>query len=188
MLSTMKPTSVVLLSVAGMLLTSVSVYSLTPTRPAAAEVAVQTVSPATRIPEVATFRAGSTLALEGRMGHGRVAAGPNAETLLLLEVRGSDSAAAAPPAVNLALVIDRSGSMRGGRLQHATAAAVAAAARLRDGDVVSVIAFDTKTSVVLAPTTIGPYDPTPMTYCYWCPPKTLDCPIFTDPGTVVVAD
>jgi hypothetical protein len=35
--------------------------------------------------------------------------------------------------------------------------------------------------------TIGPYEPTPMTYCYWCPQKTFDCPIFTDPGTVVIA-
>ena len=37
---------------------------------------------------------------------------------------------------------------------------------------------------------IGTYDPTPMTFCYWCPPKTFDCPIFTDPGTatVVAAD
>jgi hypothetical protein len=23
--------------------------------------------------------------------------------------------------------------------------------------------------------TIGPYDPTAMTYCYWCPPRTLEC-------------
>jgi len=23
--------------------------------------------------------------------------------------------------------------------------------------------------------TIGPYDPTPMTYCYWCPPRTIEC-------------
>jgi hypothetical protein len=39
----------------------------------------------------------------------------------------------------------------------------------------------TETDAVAAPTTIGPYDPTPMTYCYWCPPRTFDCPIFTDP-------
>lgn len=36
--------------------------------------------------------------------------------------------------------------------------------------------------------TIGPYDPTPMTRCYWCPPRTYDCPIFTDPGTVVATE
>ena len=29
---------------------------------------------------------------------------------------------------------------------------------------------------------IGPYDPTPMTRCYWCPPPTIG----TEPGTVVI--
>jgi hypothetical protein len=40
---------------------------------------------------------------------------------------------------------------------------------------------------VIAPTT-GTYQPTPMTFCYWCPPKTVDCPIFTAPDTIVIAD
>jgi hypothetical protein len=48
-----------------------------------------------------------------------------------------------------------------------------------------VTSFDTAADAVKAPGTIGPYEPTPMTYCYWCPPGTFDCPIFTDPGTVV---
>ena len=52
-------------------------------------------------------------------------------------------------------------------------------------DELIVASFETSPSAdAAAPTTIS-YDPTPMTYCYWCPPKTLDCPIFTDPGTVV---
>lgn len=53
-----------------------------------------------------------------------------------------------------------------------------------------VSSFETEEAERIAPGTgtIGPYDPTPMTYCYWCPPRTYDCPIFTDPGTIVVAD
>ena len=52
-----------------------------------------------------------------------------------------------------------------------------------------VASFETsEPDAVVAPGTIGPYDPTPMTYCYWCPPRTFDCPIFTDPGTVIRAD
>lgn len=35
-------------------------------------------------------------------------------------------------------------------------------------------------AIIAATTTIG--DPTPMTRCYWCPPKTIDCPIGVDPG------
>ncbi len=31
---------------------------------------------------------------------------------------------------------------------------------------------------------IGTYDPTAMTFCYYCPPRTLDCP-YEQPGTVL---
>ena len=45
-----------------------------------------------------------------------------------------------------------------------------------------VSSFETgEASAAAVPTTIGPYDPTPMTYCYWCPARTLDCPLFTVP-------
>jgi hypothetical protein len=51
-----------------------------------------------------------------------------------------------------------------------------------------VASFETSAEAIALPGTIGPYDPTPMTRCYYCPPKTIDCPILgTDPGTVVVA-
>ncbi|HEY0020359.1 MAG TPA: hypothetical protein VGC13_28940 [Longimicrobium sp.] len=46
-----------------------------------------------------------------------------------------------------------------------------------------VASFDTGADAVKAPG--GTYEPTPMTFCYWCPGETYDCPIFTDPGTVV---
>ena len=157
----MRPGTVAFLSVAGMLLTSVSVYSLTPPRPVGAEVgnqavlAVSSQSPA-GAGDRATFRTGTSLMLEGRLGHPRIVASGQGETLMLLEVRGADTAVATAPPLNLALVIDRSGSMRGSRLQHAIGAAVAAVDRLRDGDVVSVLAFDTKSTVVVAPTVIGP--------------------------------
>ncbi|HEU4881875.1 MAG TPA: hypothetical protein VFT45_06515 [Longimicrobium sp.] len=34
----------------------------------------------------------------------------------------------------------------------------------------------------------GTYQPTPQTFCYYCPPKTFDCPVFTAPDATVVAD
>lgn len=50
----------------------------------------------------------------------------------------------------------------------------------------SVTSFRTSESAAIArPTTIGPYDPTAMTYCYYCPPQTINCPIGTDPITVI---
>jgi Ca-activated chloride channel family protein len=95
--------------------------------------------------------------IEGRMGHPKLRSSTRGgESFVLLEVRGTDAAKArsAPPA-NLALVIDRSGSMKGTRLRNAINAASAAVERLNDGDRVSVIAFDNVTSVVVPPTTIG---------------------------------
>jgi Ca-activated chloride channel family protein len=153
----MKPFSIAALSVAGMLLTSMSVYSLTPPRPVVAEGGEGNAAPqvAGPVADGSTFRSGTTVSVEGRVGHARLLAGAPGETLVLLEVRGADTAGGAPPPINLSLAIDRSGSMRGGRLQNAINAAIAAVDRLRDGDVVSVVAFDTGTSIVVPPTTVA---------------------------------
>lgn len=54
-------------------------------------------------------------------------------------------------------------------------------------DDLSVTSFDTSSAeseAVAGP--IGTYQPTPMTYCYYCPPRTFDCPIGTAPGTIVI--
>lgn len=166
----MKSTNVALLSLAGMLLTSVSVYSLTPQGgagvfggPASAEpaqpVTKEEVEPAEQ-PSSASlgrFTSGSTVMVEGRAGHAKLVRSAQGETFVMLEVKGegSGSAKVAAP-VNLALVIDRSGSMKGTRMQNAQNAATVAVDRLNDGDVVSVVTFDTRTTVVVPPTVIGP--------------------------------
>lgn len=163
----MKPTKVALLSALGMLLTSVSVYSLTPPggftgghRPDSAGVTSEdgkTAVVAAAQPEISRFNAGGNVMIEGRLGHGKLARTANGETFLMLEVRGADGAGARSAApVNLGLVIDRSGSMKGTRIRNAISAATSAVDRLNDGDVVSVVTFDTRTQVVAAPTVIGP--------------------------------
>ena len=58
--------------------------------------------------------------------------------------------------MNLGIVIDRSGSMKGERIAHAMDAASVAVERMRDGDTVSVVAFDTRSEVIVAPTVVGP--------------------------------
>lgn len=45
-----------------------------------------------------------------------------------------------------------------------------------------VTSFETSQDAAALPGTIGPYEPTPMTRCYWCPPPT----IATEPGTIVI--
>ena len=54
--------------------------------------------------------------------------------------------------MNLAIVIDRSGSMRGPRLANAIAAATGIVERMRDGDRVTVVSFDDAAQVVVPPT------------------------------------
>jgi Ca-activated chloride channel family protein len=162
----MKPTRVALLTALGMLLTSVSVYSLTPPGGATiggealqgggvvADTASSQPAPPT---ELARFSAGSTLMVEGRVGHPKIARSSRGETFVMLEVRGTDAAKARTAApINLALVIDRSGSMKGSRIRNAISAATAAVDRMSDGDVVSVVTFDTQVQDVVTPTTIGP--------------------------------
>ena len=163
----MKPTKVALLSALGMLLTSVSVYSFTPPggfawRGESGSGAVVAESAATATvaappADVARFSAGGNLMIEGRVGHPKMVRTGTGETFVMLEVRGADgvSAHGAAP-VNLALVIDRSGSMKGTRIRNAVTAATSAVDRLNDGDVVSVVTFDTRTQVVVQPTTIAP--------------------------------
>ena len=56
------------------------------------------------------------------------------------------------PPVNIAIVLDRSGSMKGDKIQHAKRAALAAVDRLRDDDIVSVVTYDTNVRVLVPAT------------------------------------
>jgi Ca-activated chloride channel family protein len=136
-----------------MALSSVSVYALVPPQPrvdAASEWA-----PAIPLREASTpwrFEIDGTLRVEGRVGHARLASGGN--THLLVEVRGADVEPTSRAPSSLVLVLDRSGSMAGGRLASAIGAAEGMVDRLRDGDTVSVVSFDTSAVVVVPPTTL----------------------------------
>jgi Ca-activated chloride channel family protein len=166
-----KPLNVALLSAAGMLVTSVAVYSSswvgptklggalanTPESAGAEATPPPPASPPGDESNPARFSAGSRLLVDGRVGHARIAQGTGAETFVLLEVRSAEgSAESASTPSNLALVIDRSGSMKGDRLKNAVRAAKGALDSLMDGDVVSVVAFDTRPSVVVPSTVVGP--------------------------------
>src|SRR5262245_43429230 len=106
----MKVRTVVLSSLAGMLLSASAVYLF----PAPAGHAAAPPPPPPTVPEenppigpASTFSDGSTLHVDGRLGHARLAKGSRGDTYLLLEVRGGDGARAAPPPSHLAIVIDR---------------------------------------------------------------------------------
>jgi Ca-activated chloride channel family protein len=159
----MKIRTVALLSLAGMLLSSAVGWSFglpahaasvnANVAPSVPEQAVGDVG--TDDPTLASFETGTTLRLGGRVGHARLAPGSTGTTYVLLEAKTGDVDRATTPAPShLALVIDRSGSMRGERLRNAIAGANVAVDHLGEGDVVSVIAFDSRPSRVVPATTI----------------------------------
>ncbi len=170
----MKIGTVALLSTLGMALSSVSVWALTPparkapTEPALASVAAPN-SPGRSTPKInrfaglldpsaasgATFTSGSTLMLEGRLGHPTLDATRDNETFLMLNVvAAAEELANTSVPVNLSIVIDRSRSMEGRRLENALAAARGMIRRLRDGDTVSVVTYNTETDVVIPATVL----------------------------------
>ena len=162
----MKPTRVAVLTALGMLLTSVSVYSLTP--PGGVKITADDSSPAALAAADATnptqdssaprppseFQAGTTLHVEGRLGHAKLGKDSRGETFVMLEVKADPGKAKVRAPVNLALAIDRSGSMKGNRLRNAIQGALAAIDRLNDGDTISVITFDSRSAVLVPPTPI----------------------------------
>lgn len=80
-----------------------------------------------------------------------LAAGEKNTTFLKVGLTGERSAAGRAP-VNLALVIDRSGSMSGGKMEQAKEAAIAALDMLGIEDIVSVVAYDSVVEVLVPAT------------------------------------
>jgi Ca-activated chloride channel family protein len=107
--------------------------------------------------------AGDTLLVDARLGHDSLPKAGRGETYLFAQVTASDDAvnqanqAGGPSStpLNLAVVIDRSGSMKGDRIANAMNAAVTALERMRDGDSISVVSFDTSAQVVVPPTRVN---------------------------------
>ncbi|MGB1016920.1 MAG: vWA domain-containing protein, partial [Nannocystaceae bacterium] len=114
-------------------------------------------APAPAVVDNSRFTAGETLMIDGSLGHGVLQSGRDNETFVLLEVHpGESKAVATSTPVNLAIVVDHSGSMRGARLQNAIRAARGMVERLRDGDTVSVVGYNNATETIVPATTLSP--------------------------------
>ncbi len=138
---------------------SAAAFAVTPGAPATTatsqEPGAKSTSEAPKPPPLppSRFQGNGTLAIDARLGHDSVAKDGTGETYLMASITAADAKNVAPP-LNLALVIDKSGSMKGDRIARAIEGASGIVDRLREGDVVTVVAFDTKADVVVAPTEI----------------------------------
>src|SRR5262245_56111866 len=128
----MKVRTVGILAAIGMLATSASVWSLTNKRSVGpesetywaeqAETKTQTTNASSS--SGTNFVLDGALRVEGRLGHEKLRADVPGETYILANVSGGSAATTGGSApMNLAIVIDRSGSMKGKRLSNALNAA-----------------------------------------------------------------
>jgi Ca-activated chloride channel family protein len=117
-------------------------------------------NPPPQLVDKSTFVTGKTLMVEGRLGHARMLANASSETYLFVDVRSEVDGSqfgtrTAFEPLNLAIVIDRSGSMTGQRERNAIDAAAGMIRRLRDGDTVSVVSYSNEARIVLPVTTVS---------------------------------
>jgi Ca-activated chloride channel family protein len=153
----MKVRTVAALAGFSMMLSSVSVWSLTdPAR----KVGQSETFSAKRDRVFASrpgsdFSAGEVVRLEGRLGHRELASDRRQETFALFKIQGtSEGREGRRSAMHLVVVIDRSGSMAGKRLDNALAAARGAISRLSNDDVVSVVDYSTSARLLVPPTLV----------------------------------
>lgn len=158
----MKLKTLMLLVVAVMLLTSVSVWSLTKPLPEAAlavDSATKAAGATGRSKSKSTdspsqFLNGGAIKLEGRLGHPHLLANQTQVSYLLFNLTAARNIQGVRSPLNLAIVIDRSGSMEGKRMSNAKAAAKGMISRLADGDTVTLVAYDREAEMIVPPTSL----------------------------------
>jgi Ca-activated chloride channel family protein len=94
------------------------------------------------------------VALLGGQDVGFVPAGRAAEIWAVLRVTAADADCEERPAINVALVIDTSGSMEGDPIAAAREAAVAVLDALQDGDRLTLVTFDSEARLLVESTEI----------------------------------
>ena len=153
----MKVRTVAALAALGMTFSSFTVWSLTdPDRAVRPEGGERWSDRRSPLPPPkdgpAGFEMRGTLAVTGRLAHERLASDRESETFVLVNVRADERATGQRAERHLSIVIDRSGSMQGKRMDNAIAAARGAVERLSNDDFVSVVDYAT-TASELIPTT-----------------------------------
>jgi Ca-activated chloride channel family protein len=104
----------------------------------------------------APIASANDITLDTRLGQRVLAAGKTQRIFLRVSLEGiAHGSRKERSPVNIALVLDRSGSMRGKKLAQAKQAALLALSRLDRSDVTAIIAYDDRVQTVLAATRLS---------------------------------
>lgn len=102
------------------------------------------------IPQPPPARGSDTLSLHAALSHPALLQGGSGETFLTIELAAKESAERARQPMNLALVLDRSGSMHGAKLKHAKQAARHVLSLLGPQDTLAVVAYGSDVELLAA--------------------------------------
>jgi len=91
----------------------------------------------------------NTVELKLRSDQPVVEAGKTQTILIKVDVKGKDLPVADRPPVNLSIVIDKSGSMSGDRIEYARKGAIEALRRLGKDDIFSVVTYDSNVHTLI---------------------------------------
>ncbi|MHC4759386.1 MAG: vWA domain-containing protein, partial [Planctomycetota bacterium] len=97
--------------------------------------------------------ASNSLSIEAEMGYPVLLSGQHRTDYLKVGLTGFETVdQKCRPAVNMAVVIDKSGSMSGEKIEKAKEAAIMAICRLGPRDIISVVTYDTEVCVLVPAT------------------------------------
>ena len=80
------------------------------------------------------------------------------EMIVQVEIEGRKADDSRRASMNLAVVLDRSGSMEGAKLEKARQAAAMAVDKLGDDDIFSLVTYDSETNLLISPQRVGGRD------------------------------
>ncbi len=103
---------------------------------------------------VANFSFAHPFKVETQLSHQKIRSDVKGSAFVKVALTGLELSGDRPP-LNLSLVIDRSGSMRGARIKQAQQAAKLAISMLKPDDIISIIAYDTEAELLLPATKVG---------------------------------
>jgi len=95
------------------------------------------------------------VAVDAAMSQSIILAGEKQTAYLRVAMTGFEVEEADRTPVNVAIVLDKSGSMTGEKIEHAKEAAIMAIRRLRKDDIVSVVVYDTTVNVLVPATKLS---------------------------------